>query len=184
MPLEFITEKKWAVNAWINPFKSTAIDAFCDYERDRCCNFKVKCPLSTIIFGKGTFTGAEAFKPGSISSGELYTGDGTTRILACQALLASSVLKPCLKFIDRGVMFALQAARRINDCWSIGARASIPYRSFKITYPNTGATNTSLFGGQTRSNQIATKTETVNGTTVRSYAYRLDFLSGLPIGCT
>lgn len=183
MPLEFITDKKWAVSAWIEPFKRTSTDALCDYERN-CCTFNTKCPLSSIIFGKGTFTGAEAFSPQSATPPVTTVGYGTNRTISCNPLLFSSQLKPCLTFIDRGVMFALQIARRINDCWSIGARGSVPYRNFEITYPSCCSDTTSIFGGQTTKNVACTKRETINGVPVTSYAYRLDFLSSLAIGCT
>lgn len=183
MPLEFIKDEKWAINAWISPFKRTSTDALCNYERDQCCNFKVKCPLSSIIFGKGKFTGSEAFSPQSATPPITTISYGTNRTISCNPLLFSSVLKPCLRFIDRGVMFALQIARRIHDCWSIGVRGSVPYRNFEITYAQCCSNNTSLFGGQTTRNVACTKRETINGVPVTSYAYRLDFLSSLAAGC-
>ncbi len=184
MPLHIDACKSWAVKAWIEPFKRTSNKAFCTISDDPCCRIKGECPLSTIIFGQPTFTGADAFSPESVAATKtVYNGDGTNRTLTCQPLLDSSVLKPCLKFIDKGVMFALQIVRRINDCWSVGVRGSVPYRNFKITHPGNCCEDESLFCGKTLKNRVCTKRENVGSASVESYAYRLDFLSGLPIGC-
>lgn len=178
MPLPLSEYKPWAVRAWIEPFATKAHSAFCSTDCKSNCSDH--CPLSTIIFGQPSFTGAQAFSPASVAtSTTVFNGDGTNRTLTCTPLLTTSVLKPCLKFIDHGVMFALQAVRRVKSCWSVGARASVPYRSFKITYP----CNNPPFGGATLQN-LLTKPEVINGVPVTSYAYRLDVLSTLPIGCS
>lgn len=178
MPLPLSPCKPWDVRAWGQAFESKADYAFCS---TNCINSSKHCPLSTIIFGQPTFTGAEVFSPLSVAASKtVFNGDGTNRTLTCTPLLETSVLKPCLRFIDQGIMFALQAVRRINNSLSVGARASVPYRSFKITHPCSNP----AFGGATLQNQLAEKRETVNGVSVISYAYRLDVLSGLPIGCT
>ncbi len=178
MPLPLSKCKPWDLRAWVEPFATKADSAFCS---DDCNNSSTKhCPLSTIIFGQPTFTGAQAFSPASVAaSTTIFNGDGTNRTLTCTPLLTTSVLKPCLKFIDHGVMFALQAVRRVKNCWSVGVRASAPYRSFKITHP----CNNPPFGGATLQN-LNTKPEVINGVPVQSYAYRLDVLSTLPIGCS
>lgn len=185
MPLAISECKPWAIKGWVEPFKRTSDSAFCKLKPCNttfCCPGNT-CPLSLIIFGQPAFTGAQAFSPASVQASKIvFNGDSTNRTLSCSPLLESSVLKPCLKFIDRGAMFALQIVRRINDCWSIGTRGSVPYRNFEITYPC--QKECPVFGGKTIKNELCTKQETVNGVTVNSYAYRLDALSVLPIGCT
>lgn len=185
MPLKINACKPWAVRAWIEPFKRISTKAFCNITNaSTCCN-TTKCPLSVIIFGQPCFTGADAFSPDSVAATKTtYNGDGTNRTLTCQPLLDTSVLKPCLKFIDKGVMFALQIVRRVNDCWSVGVRGSVPYRNFEITHPGNCCPDESIFGGANMNNLVCTKRETVGSASVTSYAYRLDFLSGLPVGCT
>lgn len=184
MPLPLSDAKPWDARTWIEPFGKIATHAFCKTNNcsSLCTNNNNQCPLSTILFGQSNFTGAEIFSPTSIAQSRIiYNGDGTNRAISCSPTLETSVLKPCLKFVDRGVMFALQAVRRIKDCWSAGVRASVPYRSFKIA--NRGCSNP-IFGGAILTDDLISKTETINGVTVKSYAYRLDTLSKLPIGCT
>jgi hypothetical protein len=178
MPLPLSECKPWDLRAWAEPFATKADSAFCSNNCKSNCSDR--CPLSTIIFGQPSFTGAQAFSPASVAASQtVFNGDGTNRTLTCTPLLTTSVLKPCLKFIDHGVMFALQAVRRVANCFSVGMRASIPYRSFKITHP----CKNPPFGGTTLEN-LYTKPEIIDGIPVESYAYRLDVLSGLPIGCT
>jgi hypothetical protein len=186
MPLHIDACKPWAIKGWIEPFKRKSTETFCRLNPcDPSCNIKSRCPLSTIIFGEPTFTGADAFSPASVAaSKKQYNGDGTNRTLTCQPLLENSILKPCLKFVDKGVMFALQIVRRINDCWSVGVRGSVPYRNFEITHPGNCCPDESLFGGKTLENKLCKKRENVNGASVESFAYRLDVLSQLPIGCS
>ena len=183
MPLPIHKEKPWAIKSWISPFKRTSEKALCSKKgcHQRCGR---TCGLSALIFGQSSFTGAEAFSPSSVAqSSTTFNGDGTNRTLSCQPLLSSSVVSPCLKWIDKGVMFGLQIVRYINDCWSVGVRGSVPYRNFTITHPKQCNENKSLFGGQTIKNKLCTKQEVINGVSVRSFAYRMDTLSGLPIGC-
>lgn len=184
MPLPLSDCKPWDIRGWAEAFSRRSDEAFCKKNSGisaNCC--ASHCPLALLIFGQPAFTGAQAFSPESVAASKtVFNGDGTNRTLTCNPLLETSVLKPCLKFIDRGVMFAVQIVRRINNCWSVGTRGSVPYRDFEITYQchNDGP----AFGGETIKDQFQIQQETVDGVTVESYAYRLDALSKLPIGCT
>lgn len=185
MPLPLSEDKPWAIKVWADAFQRISHKAFCKKSKcsTSCSKSSGTCPLSLIIFGQPCFTGAQAFSPASVQASKTtFNGDGTNRTLTCEPLLDTSVLKPCLTFIDRGAMFCVQIVRRVADCWSIGVRGSVPYREFEVTYPRKKCCP--AFGGKTLRNKFYSQKEIINGVPVESYAYRLDAFSMLPLGCS
>ncbi len=159
-PYKDINDPDWCYNVWAAGYQRSADDAF---NCDGC-----KVPLSTLFFGKADFKAQEAF-PSSRSR--------------LNPLLGLSCLSPRVKYKEDGGYFGIDLQKYYNDCWRIGFRATIPARRMRITRCKNGRYGESELGGMTVNDFAAQDTETINGATVKSYAFRLDFLSLLPYTC-
>ncbi len=159
-PYRDITDTDWCYNIWVAGYQRSADEAFgCD---------GCKEPFSTLIFGKADFKAQEVF-PESRSK--------------LNPLLGLSCLSPRVKYKESGAYFGVDLQRYYNDCWRVGFRATIPARKVRITRCQNGRNGDSELGGMTVNDFAAQDTETINGQTVKSYAFRLDFLSLLPYTC-
>lgn len=159
-PLKDIADPEWCYNFWASGYQRSADEAY------DCEGYKT--PLSTLFFGKSDFKAQEVF-PGSRSK--------------LNPLLGLSCLSPRVKYKEDGAYLGVDLQRYYNDCVRYGLRVTLPARRMKITRCRNGKDGASELGGMTVRDFAAERTETVNGVTVKSYAYRLDFLSLLPYTC-
>ncbi len=159
-PYKDINDPDWCYNVWVAGYQRSADEA---YNNEGC-----KEPLSALLFGKADFKGQEAF-PESRSK--------------LNPLLMLSCLSPRVRYKESGAYFGADIQRYYNDCWRVGFRATIPARKMNITRCKNGRDGASQLGGSTVNDFVAQGPETVDGATVQSYAYRLDFLSLLPYTC-
>jgi len=70
-----------------------------------------------------------------------------------------------------------------DESWRLGFRASIPAKKIRIKRLASQGNGMSDLGGLTIDEFFGERTESVNGSTVKSFAYRLDMLSQLPYTC-
>ena len=98
-------------------------------------------------------------------------------------LLATSILGPRVKYEESGAVLGFDVQHYINDCWRLGFRASLPAKKIRIKRLKSQGNGMSDLGGQTIDEFFGQRTETINGAQIKSYAYRLDFLSKLPYTC-
>ncbi|GAG35489.1 unnamed protein product, partial [marine sediment metagenome] len=150
------------VNFWTGGYKRSATQAF------NCDNCKV--PLSTLFFNKADFNAQEAFA-------------NNTAETPTNPLLQTSILGPRVKYEESGAVLGMDVQHCFNDFWRMGFRAVLPARKMRIRRCKSEGNGDSDLGGQTVGEFVGERTETVNGATVKSFAYRLDFLSRLPYTC-
>ena len=155
-----INNPDWCYTVWAAGYQRSSDDS---YNGDGC-----KTPLSSIFFGKSDFKAQEAF-PSSRSK--------------LNPLLGLSCLSPRVKYKEDGGYVGIDLQRYYNDSWRIGFRATLPARKIRMTRYQNGQNGNSELGGMTVKDFVAEDTETIDGATVKSYAYRLDFLSQLPYTC-
>ena len=152
----------WRVNFWTGGYQRSATQSF-------DCN-GCKVPLTTLFFNKSNFKVPEAFANNRAES-------------RLNFLLQTSILGPQVKYDESGAVLGIDMQHCFNDCWRTGFRASIPVRSIKMRRCKSMGNGNSDLGGQTIDEFFGQKNETIDGTRVKSYAYRLDFLSKLLYTC-
>lgn len=153
----------WHNNIWVGEYFRGAKKAY------NSCGDKVN--YAFLYFGRTQFNAQDAFANSKASS-------------PTNPLLATSILGPRVKYDERTTVIGYNAQRWTCDTWRIGVRAQLPYRKIKIKRLKNCGNGTGPLGGQTLSDVAVDTRETINGTEVRSFAYRLDFLSRLPYSCT
>lgn len=152
----------WRFNVWAGGYnRSTpcALD----------CNNKT-VSLSTLFFNKPNFRAQEAFA-------------NSTAVSTLNPLLATSVLGPRIHYEESGAVIGFDVQHYANECWRLGFRAVLPAKKIRIKRLKSQGNGMSDLGGQTIDEFFGERTERVNGTAIKSYAYRLDFLSRLPYTC-
>jgi hypothetical protein len=126
-------------------------------------------PLSEIIFGATEFTAQDAF-PNQTATDPLNPFLQTT-------------ISPRLKYIDRGFIIGLDVTKNYSDEWRFGARFQLPYRKFTMENYSSRPGNSGPLGSQDAQDLLIFVDETVGGSTVKSFAFRLDILDGLHADC-
>jgi len=167
IPAEIDPSSQWAVDVWSAGFWRKASKAFC--KKNKGATTK-KCPISQLIFGKADFQAQEAF------------ANATAQDILNPFL--TSTLSPRFSYTDRGVIFGINATKEITENWHIGIRGQVPFRSFEMKKTESPGTGSSLLGGENVNDVVKTMQETFNDTGVETYAFRLDYISQLPIICT
>ncbi len=161
---DIFRKNPWLINFWTGGYERSATQAY------NCSGHKV--PLSTLFFNKANFTAQEAFANSTATSPTNF-------------LLATSILGPRVKYEESGAVLGFDVQHYINDCWRLGFRASLPAKKIRIKRLKSHGNGMSDLGGETldMAELFGQRTETINGATVKSFAYRLDFLSKLPFTC-
>lgn len=154
---------EWILNPWAGGYFTSAKKAFNN------CGDRVN--YAYLYFGRTQFSAQDAFA-------------NSTAQEPTNPLLATSILGPRVKYDERGAVVGLNAQRWTSPTWRFGFRANIPWRRIHIKRLESCGNGTSPLGGQTTADLAQNTTETINGATVPSFAYRLDFLSRLPYACT
>jgi hypothetical protein len=126
--------------------------------------------LAALFFNACSFTGAQALAGGVAPTPSINP-------------FLNSLLSPRIKYTDSGAVIIGNATRAIADNCVVGVRAQIPLRNIKVTLLSCNGPGSSLLGGETPAQVTEMKQETIDGATVESFAYRLDFLSALPVDC-
>ena len=124
-----------------------------------------------LYFGKTHFSAQDAFANSTAQS-------------PTNPLLATSVLGPRVKYKEAGFNIGAAFQRWHNECWRYGVRLKLPVRNVLICRLKSNGNGSSDLGGQTVADVTQERTEVINGQAIRSYAYRLDFLSRLPYACS
>lgn len=157
------------VGIWGHGFYRTAQDAFC------CCHGTDTQPLSALWFNKADFVGQEAFSRGVVAN-------------PTNVWLIISTLSPRFRYTQRGAVIGAAVSKRLHeDKVHVGLRVELPISVLDVDrYEKCGQRGTEL-GGETLEDVMVEKPEVVNdlGGTPRGlldFAYRLDFLSALPLG--
>lgn len=157
----------WFINSWVAGYGRSASAAF-----NRCGN---EVSLSTLYFNKSTFNPQEAFSRSTIPT-DFFN-----------PLLSTSIIGPQVKYQETGVAWGANLQGFVSECIRIGFRCNLPFRNIKINRIANKGNGTSSLGGQKIDaflNRVApTQIQNVSGVPVKTYAYRLDFLSQLPYTC-
>jgi hypothetical protein len=159
-------DSPWHIDALVGGYQRWADTAF-SAQCDPCS--RSPGALAALFFNEGCFTAQQAFAPNSGQS----PLDPFLNDLLC----------PRIKYTDSGAVLIVSADYAVNDCWDIGLRAQLPIRKISVKRLHSPGTGSSIFGGNTIADVAIFDTETVDGATVDSFAFRLDFLSKLPIDC-
>lgn len=152
----------WFINGWIGGFGRTADTAY------NCKGNEV--PYSTLIFNKSCFSPKEAFSKNQAQS-------------ILNPLLATSIIGPQIQYRETGLTIGSTIQGWIGENVRVGFRCNLPFRRLSIKRSGNRGNGSSSLGGQTIDSVAATQIQTVNGIPVKTYAYRLDFLSQLPYTC-
>lgn len=133
-------------------------------------NTTEKESLAGIFFGAPSFTLGQALVPGSFSPDN--------------PLLNIAVITPTFEYRERTAYFGLFVEREFGcDCnWHVGARVRLPFRDIRTELDSCCdliADNIEDFART--QNEIDVDEACVNGTITNAFAYRLDFLSQLPL---
>ena len=152
----------WFINWWIGGFGRSAESAY------NCRGKEV--PYSTLIFNKSSFSPQAAFANGKAQS-------------ILNPLLATSIIGPQIHYSETGINIGSAFQAWICENVRLGFRANLPFRRLSIKRAGNCGNGTSSLGGQTIGSVAANQIQQVNGVPVKTYAYRLDFLSLLPYTC-
>lgn len=130
-------------------------------------------PLSHLLFGASNFEAQEAFADSSVS--------------APFDLLLSTPLFPRFKYTDRGAVFGLDVGKEVMNCVRLGVRLMLPVRSFKMKCTRGPGVGSSQLGGRHIRDVVTCGERRFNNDEcvdcIKTCAYRLDFLSQLPVDC-
>lgn len=144
---------------WAAPFFRSAKNAFCK----RCD----ECPISTLVFNKADFAAQEAFA-GSIAMQQ-------------NNFFLTTILFPRVTYTDYGAVLGIEAQHCVCNDWHLGIRARIPVRSIKTKQGKGSCAGKSIFGGTSCKNFLVKACQKSDGKKIKTFAYRLDFLSQLPV---
>ena len=142
---------EWYVDLWTAYYQRKATEAL------GCSGNTV--PLSCLLFNKLSFEVQEAFAHGMVSSPF--------------DLLLSTRLTPCIEYSDKGAFLGLDIARNLCDWVRVGLRLKLPIRSFEFRNVRDP--------GFATGPQIDDFVVCRNRGQGQDCAYRLDFLSQLPV---
>ena len=148
----------WSVSFWTTGYQRSACNA---YNNQGC-----EVPLSTLFFLESNFLPTQVL------------GDFTK-----SPFLAQSNLGPRVSYKESGAVLGLDVQHYVNECYRVGLRASLPVGKIRVKRLANVGNGTSDLGGLRLSDFAGEKTEIVNGSPIKSFAYRLDFLSSLPFSC-
>ncbi len=157
------------VGIWGRGFYRTAQDTFSE------CDGTTTEPLSALWFNRADFAGKDIFANGVVAN-------------QSNVWLIISTLSPRFRYTQRGVVLGSAVSVRLHeDKVHVGLRADLPFSIIDVDrFEKCGQNDTDL-GGETLDDVIAYKPEVVqDGSGVdrgmSNFAYRLDFLSALPLG--
>ena len=145
----------WAVSFWTSGYQRSACTA---YDNQGC-----EVPLSTLFFLQPNFTPTEVL-------GDFVANTHST-------FLAQSNLGPRVSYKETGAVLGCDLQHYLDEWHRIGFRASIPAGKIRIKRLANDGNGPSDLGGLRLSDFVGERIETVNGSPVKSFAYRLDFLS-------
>jgi len=149
----------WDVDVWAGGYHKTAFDAFPNCEGN--------CPgsIANLFFCSPAFTLAQSFFDSTV----VVPGNPFVNI---------AFFEPQLTYNEDGIVLGTQIQRRFsNDRWRAGLRAVLPLRRIEMRVDSLG------LDADTGLEQVgARRNEVLNGVVYNDvYAYRLDFLSALPV---
>lgn len=149
----------WDVDLWGGGYHKTAFDAYSN------CDGTCTVPLANIFFCSPTFTVQQAFA-------------NSTVVVPGNPFVNIALFSPQLTYNEDGIVLGTQIQRRFsNDRWRAGLRAVLPLRRIEVRVDSLGAEATEGIEAVG-----ARRNELLNGVEYDDvYAYRLDFLSALPI---
>jgi hypothetical protein len=163
---KYSDEHCWHIDALFGGYSRSADTAFgarCDH-----CSHN-QGALTTLFFNEPCFTAAQVFAPSSPPS----PNNPFLNTLLC----------PRLRYTDSGVVMMVSADYHVDRHWDIGIRAQLPVRKIKVKRLQSPGTGSSIFGGESIVDVARFDTETVDGVSVDSFAFRLDFLSKIAVDC-
>lgn len=156
-----ITQQSWCFSFSLRPYGRSASRAF--------DNQGYEVPLSTLFFLRSDFAVQDVIP----HNANTFTFP----------LLRESILSPRITYKEHGAVLGFDIQRGIEQNYRVGLRASIPVKEIIMSrLPNEG-NGTSELGGVSLRDVVGERTETINGISLKSFAYRLDFLSSLPFTC-
>jgi hypothetical protein len=166
-----------STQVWATYFNRHAEHALC---KQPSCYISGTCSLSNLIFGKACFSAADTVANNS----PVFTGDGTNRQLKVNPFINPSIFCPNITFKDQGLMLGMYAWHHIDSKLRVGVRVTLPVRSFKTKVKPSCIADEGPLGCPDLHNVLVQGQQDIGGNTVRTYGYRLDFLSMLPRYCT
>jgi hypothetical protein len=96
----------------------------------------------------------------------------------------NTTFAPLISYKDRGIILEFDFYATTEHDWNVGLRTRIPFHSFSVkNHFNPEGSGTSPLNGAQASDVALTQTETIDGTQLQTFAFRLDFLAQLPISC-
>ncbi|HEV2916356.1 MAG TPA: hypothetical protein VGW78_01270 [Candidatus Babeliales bacterium] len=156
----------WQIRTLIGGYSRHAKSAFAN----RCDHMGHNSgALAALFFNKANFTMAQAL--------------GTNIPFPTLNPFLNSLVSPRIKYTDSGGTIMLLAEKQMCDDCSIGFRTQLPFKTIKVKKTCSPGPGSSILGGETINDVTVFREETVDGATVNSFAFRLDFLSELPADC-
>ena len=161
-------EHNWTWHTWTGGYFRKASQALIK-EADGSPLKSKSVPLSHIFFGAAKFAAQDAFANRTAT-------DPLNPFL-------STTIAPQLTYVDRGFVIGAHATKNYSDEWRFGARVRLPYRRFTIENNSSRSGHSGKLGGQGAQDLLVFKDETINGSQVKSFAFRLDVLNKLRADC-
>jgi len=152
---------EWRISFWTGGYGRSATHAVQENE--------YSTSLAKLFFNKAQFSPKEAFAHS--------TGRSSSNFLL------SSVLKPLLRYKEKGVMLGGDLQHYITGATRIGFRTVLPIKQIRVERLRNPHGGKSDLGGETIRDLFGEKIETIEGNRIVSFAYRLDLLSQLPYTC-
>ncbi len=160
----------WHIDLYADVFWRKADKAFFHKK----INSSKKTSLATLFFCKPNFEFSESFANATVN---LQTPQGRTNPFV------TTTVTPQFSYKDRGIIIGAEITKNICPEWQIGFDLHIPFRVFDMKNKPTGP-GSGFWGGETADDVFIFTTDTVAGTDVASFAFRLDALANLPLICT
>jgi hypothetical protein len=154
----------WSFDAWGAGYVRTSDSAFKDF-----VTFQTD-QLSALFFDQTAFVGINAFAPGSFDASSVF--------------LQFAQITPRICYNEKGAFFGFNADHvlRCSPCWHVGVRANIPYRNIKNElFDCCDLAEDRLEDFCRLQNEQVLDDLCIPQVITQSYAYRLDFLSALPM---
>lgn len=160
------SEEKSQLYAWGGYYQRKADTYRCDGANEIASNSK-KCPLSALLFGQANF-----------SVNDIFATQDSSPI----NILFSTILSPRVKYTDRGALFGFTGSYAVDCNVVVGARVAIPFRNFNMELTQGPIVNNQIDPTILAAN-VREQTEVLlpGSNPVDTFAYRLDFLSELPV---
>lgn len=164
--------KRWFIDVWGAGLYKSANFAFLDKDTAK------KESLAGIFFGADSFTIAQAFVPGSFNGTNL-------------ALLNIFTITPNFDYRESTAFFGanIETVFGCENQWHVGIRTRVPFRDIKVALDSCCALeNNNITNFAVTQNEVnfdedfdGTNQDTSEGYIRDAFAYRLDFLSQLPL---